>query len=101
MTYEKFIEELDKAGLSVRAFADLIGMNRNSVSNYASSGVVPHHLALIAVLLSEMKAERIDFSAVIHKVSTTRKKPRGKAQHGRFGGKDIALNGNNSRVTPI
>lgn len=35
MTYAAFVTELGKAGLTVRAFADLIGMNRSSVSNYA------------------------------------------------------------------
>ena len=38
MTYDDFSAELSKAGLSIRAFAELIGMNPNSVSNYASAG---------------------------------------------------------------
>jgi predicted transcriptional regulator len=86
MTYDEFLAELSKAGLSVRAFADLIGMNRNSVSNYASSGEVPRHLALIAVLLGEMKVQGVAFQAAIERVSSTRKKPRGRGKPGRFGG---------------
>ena len=50
MPYEDFLEELRKARLSVREFAELIGMNPNSISNYARTGELPAHLALIAVL---------------------------------------------------
>lgn len=86
MTYEAFLAELSQAGLTVRAFAELIGMNRNSVSNYASIGRVPSHLAVIAVLLSEMKGRGIGFESVLAKIDRTKKKPRGGAQPGRFGG---------------
>ena len=57
MPYADFLEELRKTGLSVREFAELIGMNPNSISNYARTGELPTHLALIAVLvvgISEM-----------------------------------------------
>jgi hypothetical protein len=86
MTYDEFLAELGKAGLTVRAFADLIGMNRNSVSNYASAGEVPRHLAVIAVLMGEMNLQGIAFQSAIERVSATRKKPRGRGQPGRFGG---------------
>ncbi|WP_232291435.1 XRE family transcriptional regulator [Polaromonas sp. JS666] len=86
MTYDEFLAELGKAGLSVRAFADLIGMNPNSVSNYASGGEVPRHLAVIAVLLAEMNVRGIAFQPAIGRVSANRKKPRGRGRRGRFGG---------------
>ncbi len=86
MTYEQFLAELGKAGLSVRAFADLIGMNRNSVSNYASREEVPRHLALIAVLIGEMNVRGIPYQDVVSRVGMTLKKPRGGAKPGRFGG---------------
>jgi hypothetical protein len=86
MTYHEFLSELGKAGLSVRSFAELVGMNRNSVSNYKGSGEVPHHLAVIVVLLAEMNLNNVPFHKVISKLGTTRKKPRGRATPGRFGG---------------
>lgn len=86
MTYDDFLSELGRARLSVRAFADLIGMNRNSVSNYASRCEVPRHLAVIAVLLGEMKVKGIAFEAAVERVSSTRKKPRGRGKPGQFGG---------------
>ncbi|WP_208456321.1 XRE family transcriptional regulator [Burkholderia vietnamiensis] len=86
MTYDEFLAELGKAGLSVRGFAELIGMNRNSVSNYASCGEVPQHLAVIAVLLGEMNLRGIAFVPAIERVTVTRKKPRGRGRPGRFGG---------------
>jgi hypothetical protein len=86
MSYKQFLAELGKAGLSVRRFADLIGMNRNSVSNYASREEVPRHLALIATLLAEMNIRGIGFQDAIARVGVTPKRPRGRGKPGRFGG---------------
>ena len=86
MTYDEFLAELGKAGLSVRAFAELIGMNPNSVSNYASVGEAPRHLAFIAVLLAEMNVHGLSFQPALERVSTNRKRPRGRGKPGRFGG---------------
>ncbi|RCW66225.1 XRE family transcriptional regulator [Pseudorhodoferax soli] len=86
MTYDAFLVELALAGLSVRAFAELIGMNKNSVSNYAGVGRVPTHLAVIARLLSELKGRGIGFDDVLARIERTPKKPRGAARPGRFGG---------------
>lgn len=86
MEYEEFLRDLARAGLSIRAFAELIGMNPNSVSNYARSGEVPDKLALIAALVAEMSVRGIDFRGVISKVKLTAKKPRGSARVGHFGG---------------
>lgn len=86
MTYVAFLAELGKAGLSVRAFADLVGMNRNSVSNYARTGEVPRHLALIASLIAEMTLNGIGFRTAIARIDLAPKKPRGGARAGRFGG---------------
>jgi transcriptional regulator with XRE-family HTH domain len=83
--YQAFVNELGKAGLNVRQFADLVGMNRNSVSNYAN-GSVPRHLALIAVLLGELNFRNIDFHPAVSRVSLIPKRPRGWAKRGRFGG---------------
>jgi hypothetical protein len=77
MNYERFLAELGKAGLTVRGFAELIGMNRNSISNCASRGEVPRHLALIAVLMAEMNVRDIAYQEAIS---------RGRAKPGRFGG---------------
>jgi transcriptional regulator with XRE-family HTH domain len=86
MTYDNFLAELGKAGLSVRGFAELVGMNPNSVSNYASTRKVPRHLAFIAVLLAEMNVHGLDFQPAIERISADRKKPRGGGKPGRFGG---------------
>lgn len=86
MGYDAFLRDLARAGLSIRAFAELIGMNPNSVSNYARSGEVPDKLAIIAALVAEMNAQGIDFRRVISKVELTAKKPRGGARAGHFGG---------------
>jgi hypothetical protein len=86
MTYEEFLRQLGKAGLTVRTFAELIGMNRNSVSNYARRGEVPAHLAVIAALMGEMREHSLDFRAVLERIAFEPKRPRGGAKRGRFGG---------------
>jgi hypothetical protein len=86
MPYADFLLELEKAGLSVRAFAELVGMNPNSISNYARSGEVPTHLALIAVLIGELSSQGMDYRRAMAKVEVAPKKPRGGARQGHFGG---------------
>jgi transcriptional regulator with XRE-family HTH domain len=86
MAYAEFLLELERAGLSVRAFAELVGMNPNSISNYARNGELPTHLALIAVLVAELSSHGLDYRRAIAKVEVALKKPRGGARRGRFGG---------------
>lgn len=86
MTYAEFLLELDHAALTVRDFAALVQMNPNSVSNYARSGEVPAHLAVIAALLAELRQNGIDHSSVFSRIQIAGKRPRGGAERGHFGG---------------
>lgn len=61
MTYTEFKRQLGKAGLTVRAFAALLGQTPNSITNYASKGEVPTHLAIIATLMATMADAGLDF----------------------------------------
>lgn len=85
MTYTEFQRQIGKAGLTIREFADLVKMNRISLSNYGKKGEVPSHLAVIAALLGEMAERKIDYREVLAKIDITPKKPRG-AGIGKFGG---------------
>ncbi|ULH06482.1 XRE family transcriptional regulator [Alcaligenes faecalis] len=86
MSYSDFLVQLQRIGLSVRAFAELIGMNPNSISNYARTGEIPTHLALLAVLIAGVSEMGGDYRKMMSKVVLTPKKPRGSARQGRFGG---------------
>jgi hypothetical protein len=86
MPYPEFLSVLEKAGLSVRAFAELIGMNPNSIYNYARVGELPTHIALISVLVAELGRRGVDYRRVMAKVELAPKKPRGGARRGHFGG---------------
>ena len=86
MSYSDFLAELQKIGLSVRTFAELVGMNPNSISNYARKGELPSHLALLAVLIVGVSELGGDYRRVMSKVALAPKKPRGTARRGRFGG---------------
>jgi hypothetical protein len=86
MTYAEFQAELRRAGLNIGAFADLVGMKRNSVSNYSGATDVPHHLAVISVLLAELASVDVDFRPAIARVGASPKKARGGSKPGRFGG---------------
>ena len=86
MTYDEFQRQVGKAGLTIREFADLVKMHRNSVTNYAKLGEVPSHLAVIAALLGAMADKKVDFRSILDSIEIEPKKPRGGAAKGRFGG---------------
>lgn len=85
MTYEEFQRQIGKAGLTIRQFAELVKMNRISLSNYGKKGEVPSHLAVIAALLGEMAERKIEYREVLSRIDIAPKKPRG-AGIGKFGG---------------
>lgn len=85
MTYDEFKRHVGKSGLTIKAFADLLKLNRASISNHAKSGEVPTHLAVIAVLLAELAERKVNFKEILDNVEIVGKKPRG-AGKGKFGG---------------
>ncbi|MFA7241033.1 MAG: hypothetical protein WC091_13060 [Sulfuricellaceae bacterium] len=86
MTYEEFRRQLGKAGLSAKQFADLVKLNRNSITNYAAQGEVPSHWAIVVALMGEMAERQIDFKATLQNIDFTPNKVRGSAAKGKFGG---------------
>jgi len=86
MTYDEFLRHLGKAGLTLRQFAELVKMNRVSVSNYGKKGEVPSHLAVISALMGEMAERKIDYREVLSRIDIAPKKPRGAGKAGKFGG---------------
>lgn len=85
MDYRAFRRHIRKAHLTLLQFAELLGMNRNSLTNYSKKRSVPSHLGIIAILIAEMVERNIDYRALLRKVKIVRKKPRG-AGLGKFGG---------------
>nr|WP_322051504.1 XRE family transcriptional regulator [Paraburkholderia bannensis] len=85
MTYTEFQRHVGKAGLTIKSFAELVRMNRISLSNYAKQGEVPSHLAVIAALLGEMADRGIDYRGILSRIDIAPKKPRGAGRTGRFG----------------
>ena len=86
MTYDEFRRQLGKAGLSVKGFAQLIKQTPNSITNYATHGEVPPHLAIIAALMGDMAESGLDFRTTMGRIRFDASKPRGGAVKGRFGG---------------
>ena len=86
MTYDEFHRHIGKAGLTIKAFAELVRMNRISISNLAKKGEVPTHLAVIAALLGEMADMGVDYRAVLARIDIAPKKPRGAGISRKFGG---------------
>jgi hypothetical protein len=97
MTYEDFNHQLKKARLTISEFADLVGMKRNSVSNYSKPGSVPSHLGVIAVLLALLAEHNVDPREALSSVAIDHKKPRG-AGIGKFGGNKQLILFENSSV---
>lgn len=86
MTYEEFQRQLGKAGISVKEFAELLGMNRNSITNCSVRAEIPSHLAVIAALMAEMAEHQLDFKKALSRIEIAPKKPRGAGAKGKFGG---------------
>jgi len=63
MTYEDFRRHLGRAGLTVREFAGLLGLNPNTVTNYSEKGEVPAHFAAVVSLVATMADHEVDFRA--------------------------------------
>lgn len=84
MTYDEFRRQIGKAGLTIHAFADLVKMNRISLSNY-KHGDVPSHLAVMVTLMGAMAEGQTDFRSALSNTEISPKKPRG-AGIGKFGG---------------
>jgi hypothetical protein len=100
MNYDEFQRQLGKAGVKACEFADLIGMNRNSVTNYSKEGKVPSHLAALATLMGEMAERKVDFRGPLSRIDIERKKPRGAGAKGHFGGdkqEDMFIAGKRSK----
>ncbi len=86
MNYDEFQRHVGKAGLTLKAFAELVHMNRVSLSNLSKKSEVPTHLAIIAALLGEMADRGVDYRGVLSRIDIAPKKPRGAGKRGKFGG---------------
>ena len=92
MTYNEFQRQLGKAGLTIREFAEVVKMNRKSITNLSKQGEVPSHLAVIATLMGVLADHHVQFLNELARIEIKPKKPRGGAAKGRFGGtKQIEL----------
>lgn len=80
MIYKEFQLRVRKAGLTQKAFAELLQMNPRSLSNHSPEEVVATHLAVIAALLEKMAVSNIDYRSVFMQIDLVPKKPRGKSR---------------------
>ena len=72
MPYEEFQRLIGKSGLSIKEFAALLDMNANSITNYKKTGKVHTTIAVIAVVISDMKDDGLDFYPIFEKVRAYR-----------------------------
>jgi len=86
MEYDEFIRNVRKAGLTIKAFAGLLGMNRVSISNMSQKGMVPMHLAVIAALMGEMTDKGVTYETVLARIKIEPRPAKGIAARGVFGG---------------
>lgn len=68
MDYGTFKDNIRRAGLGIKELAGYIGMNHRSISNYSKTGVVPDHLAIIAVMLMELKRRDVEVRDILKKI---------------------------------
>lgn len=76
MQYQEFHERVRRSGLTVKGFAEFVGMDRKSVSNYSKKGEVPNHLALIAFMLAELAKCEVRHEVIKEKFDALGRLPR-------------------------
>lgn len=65
MEYQEFRRHVGKAGLTMAAFARVIGVTPNTVTNYSRQGTVPRLYAITAVLMGDAADRGIDFRRLL------------------------------------
>ncbi|MET3463914.1 helix-turn-helix domain-containing protein [Variovorax atrisoli] len=91
MRYEEFKRRLGKAGLSLKEFAELVGVSSNTVSNYAARGTVPPHLAVEVTLMGELAELGADFRKALQELELKERKLRNAGNGISNGGKQKSL----------
>ncbi|AGP80482.1 hypothetical protein I533_02445 [Alteromonas mediterranea MED64] len=86
MTYEEFSRQLGKAGITAKEFAVLLKKHPNSVTNNAKTGQIPNELGVIATLIGVLADNNIEYRELISKLELKKRKSRGAAEIGKFGG---------------
>ena len=76
MPYEEFQRLIGKSGLSIKEFAALLDMNAISITNYKKYGKVPTRIGVIAIVISDMKDDGLDFYPIFEKVQNYRDQDR-------------------------
>jgi hypothetical protein len=82
VTYGEFQILLGRAHSSIAELAALLGMNQTSITNYKAKGVVPTHLAAVAVLVASLADHGIDFRSSLERINPTPKRARGNNHFG-------------------
>ena len=77
MDYPTFKKNLAHTGLTIRELAELLRMNKNSITNYAQSGEVPTHLGVIVRLVATLVDHHIDFRKELASAQIRTKRKRG------------------------
>ena len=73
-----FRRHLGKAGLTNKAFAELVAINEKSVTNMAQKPEVPNNYAVIALLTGELADNGIEFKSKLLKLELKEARPRRK-----------------------
>jgi len=66
MTYKEFQIALLELDLNIKDFAQILGMNPNSITNYKLKGYMPLQLSIIINLMLEMKKNDINYEDIIN-----------------------------------
>lgn len=67
MTYKEFQIALIELNLNIKDFAQILGMNPNSITNHKLKGFIPLQLAILVNLMQELHKNNLDYLDVIDK----------------------------------
>jgi hypothetical protein len=86
MDYKTFKSHIGRAKLTNKEFAELVGLNTKSITNFAAKDNVPIHWAIVAVLMGELSHNEVEFMHLLGRLNIMPNKVRGGAAKGRWGG---------------
>jgi hypothetical protein len=65
LTYEELKMNIARAGLTIKEFAELMGLHPNSITNLKQREIVPKNIAIISLLMAELAGNKIDIKSLL------------------------------------
>lgn len=90
--YTTYLGHLGKSGITAKEFSILLNRHPNSITNNSKNDYIPNELGAISALIGVMAENDIEFRNIINRLDLRKRKIRGAAKAGKFGGTKFIKN---------